>query len=361
MEANQGLFLLHLLQFPRRYQSRMMRRLAGKGYTDLRLSYSPVIAELARGRLRPTELAARLGMQKQNCVQLVRRIESAGYIERVADPQDGRSRLLGLTGRGATLVRDGVSVVAELDAQLSAVAGLDAFNAFVGALQRLQQAVCTQTADIRDTPPLGALINALIQLAGHAGTELNALVRARGYPEIRPAHEQVLLHLGEGRVRMQDIARENDVSRQAVSALVNELQSLGFIRLDVDPRDARGRIIRLTEQGNTLVACSAEVGQAFLQQYIAVVGTAGLNDMASTLAALYAHLAAPSDTAPAAGAGRALDVVRFVLAHFGVSDEQAVALLNSGTHDRAGLYARLNRDVGEDAVADFEKLLARLR
>ncbi|MGB1141141.1 MAG: MarR family transcriptional regulator, partial [Halioglobus sp.] len=235
METNQGLFLLHLLRFPGRYQSQMMRRLGRRGYADLRLSFSPVITELSRDSQRLTDLAAWMGMQKQNCAQLVRRIEAAGYIERRADPADGRSRLLALNARGRALVRDGVAVIGELDGQLSEAIGPEAFVALGRTVQRLHHAVFERPGPSDTAAVPGALINALIELAGHAGSELNALVRARGYAAIRPVHEQVLLHLGEGRLRIQDIARENDVSRQAIGAVVNELQDLGYIRLEVDP------------------------------------------------------------------------------------------------------------------------------
>lgn len=365
METRQGLFFLHLLKFPGRYQSHMMQRLTARGYTDLRLGFGPPVTVLARGSLRLTDLAAQLSMQKQNCTQLVRRIEQAGYLERVADPADGRSSLLALNGRGRALVADGVAVIRELDAELCAVIGEREFADFTDAVRRLHAAALPATASAGGEPASGALINHLIQLAHYTGAQLNALVRARGYTAIRPAHEQVLLHLGEGRVRIADIAKENDVSRQAISAIVNELRGLGYIRLDVDPQDARGRIIRLTDAGIALVEQSAEVAQDLLRRYVASLGRGRFERLSASLSTLYHHLDAPGGQV-ALPAGRApsaaLAVSHFVLAGLGgESGSGSPGELAGRVIDPAQARARVEQLLDPDELADFERQIALIR
>lgn len=360
VETRQGLFFLHLLRFPGRYQSHMMRRLAALGYTDLRLSFGPLVTALAGGSLRPTELAAQLAMQKQNCTQLVRRVERAGYLERFPDPTDGRSSLVGLNARGRTLVRDAVEVIRELDMDLAAAIGEGAFAGFTGAVQQLQAALVPAAGAAAGEPVPGALINALIQLAGFTGAELNALVRARGYTAIRPVHEQVLLHLGEGRVRIADIARENDVSRQAIGGIVNELRGLGYISLDVDPQDARGRIIRLTDGGRALVAQSAEAAQGLLQRFVGLLGGAQFERLAASLSSLYRHLDAAGEAARAAAPALppALAVARFVLDSLG-GGESAAAL--EARAAGADLRARVEGLLDAGELAELERLMSRIR
>jgi DNA-binding MarR family transcriptional regulator len=46
------------------------------------------------------ELAARAGVRKQTMREAVEQLERAGYVERRANPRDGRSRLVFLTGQG---------------------------------------------------------------------------------------------------------------------------------------------------------------------------------------------------------------------------------------------------------------------
>lgn len=53
-----------------------------------------------RDGLRLTELAAMAGVSKQAMGEMVESMVAAGYVERVADPTDGRARRLRLTRRG---------------------------------------------------------------------------------------------------------------------------------------------------------------------------------------------------------------------------------------------------------------------
>jgi DNA-binding MarR family transcriptional regulator len=50
--------------------------------------------------MRLTELAAMAGMTKQSMGELVDQMVAAGYVERVADPTDGRARRVRLTRKG---------------------------------------------------------------------------------------------------------------------------------------------------------------------------------------------------------------------------------------------------------------------
>jgi DNA-binding MarR family transcriptional regulator len=55
---------------------------------------------LARGDARLTELAARLNTSKQALVFVIDRLERAGYLIRVADPEDRRAKRIQLTRTG---------------------------------------------------------------------------------------------------------------------------------------------------------------------------------------------------------------------------------------------------------------------
>jgi DNA-binding MarR family transcriptional regulator len=52
---------------------------------------------------RPTVLAQRSGVSKQAMSQLVRELETRGYVEQVPDPTDTRAKIVRLTKRGVAL------------------------------------------------------------------------------------------------------------------------------------------------------------------------------------------------------------------------------------------------------------------
>jgi DNA-binding MarR family transcriptional regulator len=54
--------------------------------------------------LRPTELAAHLGLSKQAANDLVREFEAKGYITLEPDPDDGRAKRIVATERGRQVV-----------------------------------------------------------------------------------------------------------------------------------------------------------------------------------------------------------------------------------------------------------------
>ncbi|MFI0408501.1 MarR family winged helix-turn-helix transcriptional regulator [Actinomadura sp. 3N508] len=65
----------------------------------------PLLRALAEhGPMRPGELAARLAVEAPHVTRQVQRLERAGYVELLPDPDDGRCRRVGLSGPGLRAV-----------------------------------------------------------------------------------------------------------------------------------------------------------------------------------------------------------------------------------------------------------------
>jgi DNA-binding MarR family transcriptional regulator len=79
---------------------RTKRELAAAGYPDVRPIHNLVLGQLGGGGARITAMAARLGMTKQAVTLMVDHLEGRGYVTRVADPDDGRAKLVELTAKG---------------------------------------------------------------------------------------------------------------------------------------------------------------------------------------------------------------------------------------------------------------------
>jgi DNA-binding MarR family transcriptional regulator len=58
------------------------------------------------GPIRLTALAAKEGVTQPSMTQLIQRLERAGLVARLADPDDGRAALIGITEDGQTLLDD---------------------------------------------------------------------------------------------------------------------------------------------------------------------------------------------------------------------------------------------------------------
>jgi DNA-binding MarR family transcriptional regulator len=83
------------------FLAQLYERLAAAGYADTAPSWGHnIFFHLREGGLRLTELAERSRTTKQAMLYTVNQLEAAGYVERVADPTDGRAKIVRLTARG---------------------------------------------------------------------------------------------------------------------------------------------------------------------------------------------------------------------------------------------------------------------
>ena len=95
----------------------MERGLSAAGYGEVRAAHLTVIQPLW---LRPegartTDLAAWAHITKPSMVYLVDHLEAQGYVERAADPSDGRAQRVRLTPQGIELTRTVRRLIGEIE------------------------------------------------------------------------------------------------------------------------------------------------------------------------------------------------------------------------------------------------------
>ncbi|MFL5865181.1 MAG: MarR family winged helix-turn-helix transcriptional regulator [Solirubrobacteraceae bacterium] len=125
---------------------RLAGAMEGRGIAGIRPSFGFVIRAVAAEQPTITRLAEMLDVTKQSASGLADEAERAGFIERVADPADRRSRHLRLTSKGeqvrVTALATSAQLERELEGELGA-AGLDALRSGLLAL-------VTSTGDLED-------------------------------------------------------------------------------------------------------------------------------------------------------------------------------------------------------------------
>jgi len=87
------------------------------------------------------------------------------------------------------------------------------------------------------------------------------------------SHAQVLPLIGPEGARVAALARVQGISRQAVSATARELEAMGYLRREPDPRDRRGVVFHLSETGETLIRDSVSALDALDERYAAALGS----------------------------------------------------------------------------------------
>lgn len=124
-------------------------------------------------------------------------------------------------------------------------------------------------------------------------------IQRAGATGLRLAHTQLFPHISSDGVRLTEIARRLEVSKQAIGPLVDELVAAGMVERTADPADHRAKLIRWTSAGQAAVRHGLGVLAALERELAPRVGAARMAELADTLEALISALAgAPSAPPP---------------------------------------------------------------
>lgn len=130
--ASTGQLLLKSARLLNELAVARVRRLTGE--RRLRPSHTGVFPHLDLEGTRLTTLAQRLGITKQAVSELVADLEDMRVVECVADPSDGRAKLVRFSRRGREALLHGVSVLGGIENELAVDAGSQ-------PLQRLRESL----------------------------------------------------------------------------------------------------------------------------------------------------------------------------------------------------------------------------
>jgi DNA-binding MarR family transcriptional regulator len=98
------------------FADELQRRLGETDFNDIRPGHGCVFGTIdPECGSRLTDLAERAMMTKQTVGEVVSDLEQRGYLERVADPSDGRAKIIRFTDRGQGAYRIGREVIDEIE------------------------------------------------------------------------------------------------------------------------------------------------------------------------------------------------------------------------------------------------------
>lgn len=298
----------HLIGISRDLESTVMRSLGeDAGFGGLRPTFAPILSLVWKEGRSPTTLAAELAISSQACGQSIDSCERAGYLARKPNPDDGRSKLVTLTRRGEKLVMEGVRLILAREAEYAILVGASAYRRFTTSLASLYTGLGIPThGDAALTARAGRSIGVLPLIAVRVQRDLMEATIARGHGGLKMSHAQVLPHIGVEGVRIHELAKLHDVSRQAISATARDLEQLGYVRREPDPSDRRGVLLRLTPRGARLIRDSLEALDGMETSFRAVLGAKRLAHLEKVAGELHRMVrpAEPLDDAILSAGGR---------------------------------------------------------
>ncbi len=117
----------------RMYSETAMEMIAQNGHDGLTVYHTALISNLDIDGTRIVTLAQRAGMTKQAMGQLVKDLETRGYVSRVPDPDDKRAVLIQFTDLGKQFLQDAYEVKQQIEADYATILGDEGMK----TLQRL--------------------------------------------------------------------------------------------------------------------------------------------------------------------------------------------------------------------------------
>lgn len=318
----------HLLGVARYLQTDTMATLVTvKGHTALRLSFEPFISLVDGQGASLTRIAEALGISKQAANQTANQIEKAGYIHRVASGKDKRSKILQLTPKGKSLLSDGIAVYQQTESRITAAApdcDIPALSALLAQL--IEQLELPATTP--DQLQFGALLS---RLSDYINARLMAETTTFGHKGLKLSFAHILSQIGPAGTRMQDIARIRKISKQAVSAIAQELVELGYIERVSENGNNRQQRLKFTAQGIQLINDSVAAVGSIKQEFESVLGKRKLARLEQDFQKLYQSLdlereefgeSRPTDIPVLAeqlisqlGEARAVELAHYLLSH----------------------------------------------
>jgi len=113
-------------------------------------------------------------------------------------------------------------------------------------------------------------------LLREAFVTLNGLVvprlAARGFPDVRPAHNAVFQYLDAEGTTVSTLAERAEMTKQAMGELVAHLEERGYVDRVPDPADRRAKLVRPTAKGRKVYAVVRELIPELEQQLVEVLG-----------------------------------------------------------------------------------------
>lgn len=317
-------------------QAQMMHTLQEElGHSQLRINYEPFITLVGDEGARLTELAEWLSISKQACNQTVNQMERTGYLRRRPDPQDGRAKRVVLTDKARLLVQQGANLVGEVEEEFAQLIGAGEVAMLSALLSRIYSGLDLpgmRLETLAGAAPQRRLLGLLPRITDYMMQRLMELNIAKGHVGLKMSYAQVLSLIGPEGGRIQQMARLQEVSKQAIGATATELEGLGYILRQPDPADARQVVLQFTEAGRQLLSDSVDSIDALEDELEEILGADGLSSFRELTGELYQAL------------------------H--VEDEIFETMEMSGQVDLKLLAARLHRQLGREDAARLASLLA---
>jgi DNA-binding MarR family transcriptional regulator len=124
---------------------------------------------------------------------------------------------------------------------------------------------------------------AVLRLASQLVDGIQEGLARRGFDDVRPAHGFAFARISEGDATTSDVAEHLGITKQAAGQLVEYLVDHGYVLRQPDERDARARLLLLTERGRACTVAAEAAATETVEGWRSQLSPSGFAQLQATL------------------------------------------------------------------------------
>ena len=284
----------HVIGVARALNEQLMDQCIAAGHTGLRASFNQVLCRLDTSGTRIVDIANACQITQQAAGQIIGELEKLGYVKRKPDANDKRAKQLILTRKGEALMADCYRLALAINAQLASVLGEQALREFIESCTQLYQDLINPRDNEEKRKAPYYVVLCLSGLGTYCEKQLMELDKAKGHLRLKMSFAQVISHISVHGSLINDLAKINGVSKQAISQVVKEVEDLGYIERKQNPDDARSTKLFLTEYGMQLVTDSLNNISGVRVQFVQILRERRVKYFSQSIETLYDYFCSTS-------------------------------------------------------------------
>jgi DNA-binding MarR family transcriptional regulator len=119
-----------------------------------------------------------------------------------------------------------------------------------------------------------------------SASAMTRMLKARGHSAIRPKHGAVFANIERQGTRPSMLAERAGIGKAAMGELIDELESLGYVRRKPDPHDRRAKLVVPTDKALEVTDIVHEFNRRMEASYRELVGEEAYRTLRAALRAI---------------------------------------------------------------------------
>ncbi len=117
--------------------------------------------------------------------------------------------------------------------------------------------------------------------------ELAEMLNSKGFTDVTMGNFNVLRHLNPEGMHLSELAKDAQISKQAIGKMVRELEYKGYVELIPDETDGRAKYVHFTVKGQKLIDLAITIVAEMESNYQSLLGTKDYNKLRQSVSKIY--------------------------------------------------------------------------